>query len=302
MADVKRCGHRLPALPAAIAVVLVAGCPYLSGLAPCVADVWRGIEYADRPGADGPLTSLDVYSPRNAEGAPVVIYVHGGSWRTGDKRRVRFKPTAFAAEGYVFVSINYRLSPAVQHPAHVEDVAAAIVWIHEHVAEFGGDPDALFLLGHSAGAHLVALVATDERYLAGEGASLDVVKGVVGLDAGAYDIPLLMAMGEPGTLTRIWLAFGSDPAVLEDASPTAHVEADKGIPPFLLVHAGPRLASAVQAETFRDLLLDADVPAVTYHAVGMTHQTLNERIGMPGDATTVRILEFLEALQGAAAP
>ena len=105
------------------------------------------------------LERLDVYAPRGASRAPVVVFVHGGEWTRGDKAAVSFKPKFFNQNGIVFVSINYRLSPAATHPAHVSDVAAAIRWVHEHCGRFGGDPKKIVLMGHSAGCHLVTLVA-----------------------------------------------------------------------------------------------------------------------------------------------
>src|SRR5580704_10634386 len=118
---------------------------------------------------DDALQRLDVYAPRGVDHAPVVIFVHGGEWTRHDKAEVSYKPKFFNDHGVVFVSTNYRLSPAVAHPAHVSDVASAIRWVHDHAAEFGGDPHKLVVMGHSAGCHLVTLVALDPRYLAKAG-------------------------------------------------------------------------------------------------------------------------------------
>jgi len=117
-----------------------------------------------------PKQSLNVYrSPVESKDKllPVVIWVHGGGWRTGEKdnRAGINLCQKWARAEMVVVGLDYRLSPAVVHPAHVEDVAAGIAWVHNHIAEYGGDPTRVFLLGHSAGAHLVALVATTPDYL-----------------------------------------------------------------------------------------------------------------------------------------
>src|SRR5262249_51817026 len=109
---------------------------------------------------------LDVYAPKGVKQAPVVIFVHGGEWTRGDKENVSYKPKFLNENGIVFVSVNYRWTPAATHPAHVSDVAAAIRWVHDHAAEFGGDAKKIVLMGHSAGCHLVTLVALDRRYLA----------------------------------------------------------------------------------------------------------------------------------------
>lgn len=99
------------------------------------------------------------------------------------------KAELFTGQGWLFISANYRLVPEGKHPNNVQDVASAIAWAHEHAAEHGGDPARVFIMGHSAGCHLVALVATDHRRLEQAGGSLDIVKGVVALDTHAYNLP-----------------------------------------------------------------------------------------------------------------
>src|SRR5262249_38485445 len=122
---------------------------------------------------------LDVYSPAHAKNLPVVFWIHGGGWQTGDKTSVQIKPQAFMDKGFVFVSTNYRLLPQVVMGTIVRDIAASIHWVSDHIAEHGGDPKRLFIMGHSAGAQLAALVCTDDRYLKAEGLSLSIIKGCV---------------------------------------------------------------------------------------------------------------------------
>ena len=147
------------------------------------------ITYAHIAGVDPNLLSLDVYytDPTGAK-RPVMIYVHGGGWIGGDKAHVGAKPEFFTQAGYVFVSVNYRLSPQAKFPAHVQDVASAILWAMKTIAQYGGDPNQIYLMGHSAGGQLVTLVATDEQYLKADGAGLSLIKGVISLDTAAYDI------------------------------------------------------------------------------------------------------------------
>ena len=112
---------------------------------------------------------LDVYAPATGNNHPIVLYVHGGGWLGGTKAQLESKPDFFVGNDYVLVSINYRLSPEFKHPAHVQDVASAIAWVYNNAAQFGGDPERIAISGHSAGAHLAALAATDPRYLAVHG-------------------------------------------------------------------------------------------------------------------------------------
>lgn len=252
----------------------------------------RNIVYASVPGADPSLNSLDVYTPAEGTNHPVIVWVHGGGWRIGDKGNVGEKAACFTRAGCVFVSINYRLSPAVKHPAHVQDVASAVGWVYKNIAARGGDPQRIYLIGHSAGAHLVALVAADLHYLEAAGVPAKALKGVVPLDGGGYDIPALIAFNRLNK-DRMEVAFGSDPAVWRDASPVTHVAAGKGIPPFLLIHAGIREASAEQARELAQALKKAGVAAEVKHAPDKNHMTLNRQLGAVDDVPTQWILAFL---------
>src|SRR5262249_27720845 len=133
--------------------------------------------------------TLDIHAPPTGSDHPLVVWIHGGGWRQGDKRGVQAKPQAFVDRGFVFVSTNYRFVPQVTVKQMTGDVAKAIRWAHDHAKEFGGNPNSIFVIGHSAGAHLAALVCTDDRYLKDEGLSLSIVKGCVPVDTAAYDIP-----------------------------------------------------------------------------------------------------------------
>src|SRR5262249_18495439 len=152
-------------------------------------DVKQGIPYAD-PAHKRQV--LDVYSPKSAKNLPVVLWIHGGGWQAGDKKDVHVKPQAFNDKGFVFVSTNYRLLPDVDMGTIIRDVAKAIGWVHGHIAGHGGDPKRLFIMGHSAGAQLAALVCTDDRYLKAEGVSLASIKGCVPVDGDTYDVPAII--------------------------------------------------------------------------------------------------------------
>lgn len=257
--------------------------------------ITRDIVYRTPPPADPELNALDIYRPLEGDNLPVMIFIHGGAWRAGDKEWEGDKPQFFTSQNYVFASVNYRLSPQVQHPAHVQDVAHAIAWLHEHVSEYGGDPDRMFVLGHSSGAHLAALVATDEEYLQEAGEDLSIIKGVIVLDGGGYDIPKMVNSGELFAQGRYERAFGKDQDVWIDASPVTHAEPGKDIPPFLLVHAGKRNASREQAEKLATALSDAGVRAEVHHQPNKNHITINSNIGDEGDETTARIIKFLQS-------
>jgi arylformamidase len=160
--------------------------------------VHRDLPYAE---PKNERQTLDVYTPAEGKNRPVVVWIHGGGWHSGNKKDVKQKPQAFTDKSFVFVSINYRLqvwtdphlSPGVTIKQIAEDVARAIRWTHDHAGDYGGDPNTIFVMGHSAGAQLAALVCTDDRYLKAENLSLSIIKGCVPVDGDTYDLPMRIA-------------------------------------------------------------------------------------------------------------
>jgi acetyl esterase/lipase len=139
---------------------------------------------------------LDVHAPKEGKNHPIVFWVHGGGWQRGDKTEVKAKPQAFVDRGFVFASTNYRFVPNVTIKQMAGDIAKSIRWAHDHAEEFGGDPNAIFVMGHSAGAQLAALVSIDDRYLKAERLSLSIIKGCVPVDGDTYDVPMQIATVE----------------------------------------------------------------------------------------------------------
>jgi len=139
----------------------------------------------DIPFGDGPRLKLDAYVPGGARRRPIIIFWYGGIWMKGAKEQYRFVGAALANAGYVTIVPDYRLFPEARFPEFVRDGARAVQWVHEHALELGGDPNTIILMGHSAGAHLAALLALDERYLRDVGGSRAWIRGWIGL-SGPY--------------------------------------------------------------------------------------------------------------------
>lgn len=263
------------------------------------------LRYAEIPGVDPNLLSLDLYVPEGTPASgprPVMIMIHGGGWRNGDKANppiVGAKMRHFVAAGYVYASINYRLSPdspgegGVKHPTHVEDCAAAIAWIHDNIAKYGGDPAQLHLMGHSAGGHLAGLVATNERFLKARGKPLSIIKTNVLLDPAALDIPRFAEINGGRGMTALYeLAFGKDEAAWRDASPSLHIAPGKGIPPTLIFYAGNRMNLDELAPAFAAALTKAGSPSRAVDTVTLDHGQINSHIGMIGDTMTPLIMRL----------
>jgi acetyl esterase/lipase len=205
----------------------LAGCERLGFLAanlPAVFGPYKRL--ADIAYGSDPLQRLDVYAPEGAavEPRPVVVFWHGGRWREGDKADYRFVGAALAESGYVTVVANYRHYPQVKMPGFMQDAARAALFAAAHAHEYGGARERLYLMGHSAGAHLAALLTLDPRYFAAAGQAAPHIAGVIGL-SGPYDfLPLL----EPDDQDM----FGPPP-LYPESQPINFVRADA--PPMLLV-------------------------------------------------------------------
>ncbi len=263
--------------------------------------VAQTLVYAQRPGAQANLTSLDLYriAAPSARPAPLVAFIHGGGWRIGDKSNPGAgaeKAAFFAARGVALASLNYRLSPDVIHPAHIEDVAAGLAFLIDNAAAHGCDPARIYVMGHSAGAHLAALVATDARRLGAHGKSLGALRGVVLLDGAGYDVSAQMdaLAGRQSILSDMYrAAFGDDPALWADASPVGHVAPGKGIAPFLIVHTD-RAPAVRQSQTLAAVLRAAGVKARLYRARGLSHSDVNRGMGGVGDTVGPQVLAALK--------
>jgi acetyl esterase/lipase len=212
-------------LGAALVTIVAAGCSnavFLFANAPTAFGSFE--RHTDLPYGEGPRQRLDVYSPRQGVNRPVVIFWYGGSWTMGRKANYRFVGAALAQRGFVTVVPDYRLYPAVSFPAFCEDGAHALAWVEAHAQEFGGDPQRIVLMGHSAGAHMAAFIAFNHAFDEKAGAATKSIVGLVAL-SGPY-------------------ALAPDTAVLHATFPAPYNNADwqpvrfvdPRSPPTLLLH------------------------------------------------------------------
>jgi acetyl esterase/lipase len=258
----------------------------------------RGIPYAE-PRNERQL--LDIYAPPNASNLPTVVWIHGGGWMRGSKDDVAHKPRAFTARGYLFVPINYRFIPDVTMDAIVRDAAKATGWVRRHIARHGGDPGRLFLMGHSAGAQLAALLCTDTRYLEAEGVPRAAIRGCVPVDGDTYDVPLQVAtatarraeLNQPPPRWGHPEKFGNLQSQRE-LSAVNHVAPNRGIAPFLLLHVAAHTDTTAQAHRLWDALDQAGIPATLFGAPDTDHVKLDRNLGLGADPATLELFRFME--------
>lgn len=189
---------------------------------------WGYDRHSDIAYGDQPRQQLDIYTPdKPAAGRPVVVFFYGGSWQTGNKDGYRFVGEALASRGITAVLPDYRLYPQVKFPTFVDDGAAAVAWTRAHIADYGGNACHLFVAGHSAGAHIAAMLATNATYLDDAGASVRDLSGFIGL-SGPYDF---LPIKDPA-LQKIFAPKSAWPLT----QPIHFVDGNE--PPMLLLHGG----------------------------------------------------------------
>jgi len=211
---------------------------------------------------------LDLFIPPGVKSAPVIISLYGGALTAGDKSEQPYVGERFAEAGYLAVLINYRLSPTVAHPAHVQDAAMAVAWVKKNIAKYGGDPNRIVLTGHSAGAYLISLLLLDPRYLAAVGMKPGDIRGAAPVSAFFY---VERAGVGPDRPKFIW---GADPKAWPAASPATYVRAN--VPPMLLLYAdGDDAWRREQQTDFAAALRAAgDTNVATHEIIGRTHLTV----------------------------
>jgi acetyl esterase/lipase len=237
-----------------------------------------------------PMQRLDFWRAKNAfTAAPLVVFVHGGGWSRGSKDNAtgRWKAVHYPEQSYAFASIDYRLVPGNTVEDEAQDVANALKALFARAQALGIDKRRVVLMGHSAGAHLVALVGTDERYLRAAGLSFADLAGVIPIDGAGYDVPTQMTDAGGFLKPMYQQAFGTNLHRQEVLSPTRHADAPNA-PRFLLLHV-ERPDGIRQSEAFAAALRAAGTAVEVQQFSGnglMAHMEINRRLGDPGYAAT----------------
>jgi len=242
-----------------------------------------------------PKQRLDLVKPVGVTKAPLLLFVHGGGWSIGDKAHAAPEKARWAnSRGWAFASANYRLVPQATVEQQAADVASAIAWLRANAAKEGLDPDRIVLMGHSAGAHLVALVGTDPRYLQTAGVPMSAIKGVVLLDGAGYDVPS-QASAEMNLVKPMYeAAFGSDPKRQAALSPTRNAAAPN-VARWLILPIERRQDSQAQSKGLAEALNRGGASASVVVVPGESHGSLNKGLGESGHFATGQVESFLAA-------
>ncbi len=282
---------RLAAAALAACALLGAGCSNLAfTLANLPARSGDFTRTANLSYGPGPRQRLDVYAPRMSRGAPVVVFWYGGAWVKGSKEDYRFVGAALAEAGYVAVLADYGLYPEAKFPDFLEDGARAVGWASAHARDHGGDPAKLFLAGHSAGAHLAAMLAVQPRWLQAAGVPRTTIRGLIGL-SGPYAL-------EPNSAELN--AIFARPFRPADWQPVALVQ--PGAPPALLLHgADDGVVWPAQAQQFAAALRGARAEVELEIYPGRGHADTVAALSVPGRARApvlAAIERFVSARSG----
>jgi acetyl esterase/lipase len=247
--------------------------------------------------------SLDLYLPARDEKGPkppLFVYIHGGAWISGDKRQYAPLGLSLSAQGVAVAIINYRLSDSgeggVRHPAHAQDAAQAVAFLRKQAAQYGYDAGRIFVGGHSAGAHMSALLAYDGSFLFAVGEKPESLRGFVGLE-GIYDLNELVRRFPSYRVDFLQAAFGSDETTWQKASPQHLVAAASGVHkrPWLLIHSRTdELVDLEQSRHFQKALEKQSIPVRFVSPERGTHFSIISEVVTPQSTLCQQLLAFLK--------
>lgn len=223
---------RIPAILTSLACVCLLGS--------CAAKKFKDISYIEKTIPKISVApKLNVFTPRKTseEKLPVLIFMHGGNWNSGSKDQYGFFGRNFAKKGVITVIPDYTLSPAVSYDEMTQQTAEAIRWTKEHIAEYNGDPNRIYLTGHSAGGHLVALAAMDPKY----GINPNDISGIILNDSAGLDMYNYLKKDPPTTKNDYLATWTDNPDTWKAASPIYYI--DKNTPPIMMYIGSKTYAS-----------------------------------------------------------
>ncbi len=269
--------------------------------ATALSPTYRDIRY--RPSVAGvpdSQISLDFYAAKGKSPAPLVVFIHGGGWQIGDKATAAGKkPTFFTRSGFAYASVNYRLRRYGPPDNAADDIAAALAYLRLQASDWGIDPQRIILMGHSAGAHLAALVALDQGYLRRHQVPSNALQALILLDGAGYNIARQVREGRNADLYRD--VFGNASQDWTRLSPITYAD-QPNAPPTLAFYVATRKDSAAQSEALVQLLRQGGTSARTVAVQNKTHASIHREFGENNDPVAKDVLMFLENLPSVSLP
>ncbi|GAB2773469.1 acetyl esterase/lipase [Hymenobacter luteus] len=246
---------------------------------------------------------LDVYAPKAAGSRPypVVVFIHGGNWNSGSKNLYSFIGRRLAKQGVVAVVINYRLAPQVQVPQMADDCARAVIWTATHIREYGGDPDRIFVMGHSAGAGLAALLTADNRLFQRRGLVPNPIRGAILNDPAGLDMYDYLQKKQYTGDAQYLTSFGRQPAGWREVSALYHITTTT--PPYLLFVGGETYPSISSSSArFRQKLIELGHKPFYQVLPGKKHIPMVLQLYWARNVIYRELLQFVEAGSPAVRP
>jgi arylformamidase len=255
---------------------------------------FTGTKHGDIAYGRGERQTLDLYLPAQTPGSkmPLYVFIHGGGWVIGNKAQaVHNKPEAFTRAGFAVAAPNYRLAPRASIDDMLSDLAQALVMLRSQAAKYGYDPDRIILSGHSAGAHLAALLVTDTRALKQAKVPLGAIRGVVLLDGAGYSLTRMPA--QDIGIRMYQAAFGKDQSKWGKWAPLTYVPSAETLPPFFIAHIDAREESRIEANLLAEAVRKRGVRAEIAVANGKSHRDINMEFGLASDPVTTAARQFM---------
>jgi acetyl esterase/lipase len=255
------------------------------------------IQRTDLNYASDPRQRLILWTTRHKGRSPLMIYIHGGGWSAGDPGAgAGEKPRHFLDQHFVYASITYRFVPQVTVEDQIADVARAIAWLRKNAGNIGADPDRIVLIGHSSGAHLAAMIASDPQWLAAAKVPFATIRAAILLDGAGFDVPTMMAGSSGTSMPYYGPAFGADPARRLRLSPIGHLDPPNA-PAWLFLQDARRVEGYAQAEALAGPLRAGGATTTIVPVPDSGHMPLNNNLGIAGDFATAQMDSFLAALK-----
>jgi acetyl esterase/lipase len=240
------------------------------------------------------LNALDIYMPKKGSKSPVIIWVHGGLWAFGDKSDVGIKPAYFTEKGYIFVSINHRLSPDIKHPGHMQDVAHALVWVYNNIVHYSGDPERIFLMGYASGAQMSVMITVNKKYLDEAQGSLDMIKGVISVDGLGFDVAKIIP--DNNNKVKDWCldTFGLTEQEWREASPVTHIIPGIKVPPMFVAYSGVQTPTESDAMNLARKFKESGITIQVKSYAKKNSLSIHREFGKEGDPVGQDVLVFLQ--------